>query len=349
MFGKIRSSIIIIINNILRLISLKLIRIEKENKLYDDKYSGPSFSKSRIPEDVKEYLNTNNEYLIELKRKYSKLNLPVTSHSFWSEKTMNSDEFDIKYFRGDNVFLWQYRSVGSEAELKYLLYTYYIRELDKKKLLEKLKEDDLFGVYIFNYDDKLKISRDLLDSISEIYFLDEHLNLYNHENLKILDIGAGYGRFAYRMIKAFSKIENFFCVDAVAESTFICDFYLRFRGVNSKVKTIPLYEINERLMDEEIFLVTNIHSFSECTFDAIKWWLDFIIKKRIKYFFLVPNPTESGKLLSTERNGNSIEYLPEILSRGYKLIAKKSKFTNKTLQTFLHHTPVYYYLFELEI
>ena len=46
----------------------------------------------------------------------------------------------------------------------------------------------------------------------------------------MLDIGAGYGRLAHRMSAAFPQLEDYCCVDAVPESTFLSEYYLRHRG-----------------------------------------------------------------------------------------------------------------------
>ena len=75
--------------------------------------------------------------------------------------------------------------------MAYALTTYYVKSIDKLGLLDQLVEDDYFGNFTFLVDNK-KISRDLLDSITEIYFLEKHLNVSSLVGLKVLDIGAGH-------------------------------------------------------------------------------------------------------------------------------------------------------------
>ena len=123
--------------------------------------------------------------------------------------------------------------------MNYVLTTFYVKSIDKLGLLQQLEEDDYFGNFNFLIDSK-KISRDLLDSITEIYFLDKHLNVSSLSGLTILDIGAGYGRLAHRMVEAFPNIQTYLCTDAVAISTFISEYYLRFRKLENRAKVVPL-------------------------------------------------------------------------------------------------------------
>ena len=69
--------------------------------------------------------------------------------------------------------------------------------------------------------------------------------------LRILDIGAGYGRLAHRMVSAFPNIQTYFCTDAVAISTFISEYYIRFRKLENNTKIIPLDDIESTLKKKE--------------------------------------------------------------------------------------------------
>jgi hypothetical protein len=85
----------------------------------------------------------------------------------------------------------------------------------------------------------------------------------------MLDVGAGHGRLAHRMVTALPGIEKFFCTDAVTVSTFVSDYYLRFRGVEEAL-IIPLEEIDNMLRDHPVDFAINIHSFLECRTQAIE-------------------------------------------------------------------------------
>jgi putative sugar O-methyltransferase len=130
--------------------------------------------------------------------------------------------------------------------------------------MERLDEDGLFGAYTFDFNGEKLVSRDLLDSILEINFLDRHLGLARREGFNLLDVGAGYGRLAHRLATAFPGTMRIYCTDAVSESTFLCEYYLRFRGLADRTEVVPLDEIEARLRTVRIDVATNIHSFSEC-------------------------------------------------------------------------------------
>ena len=56
--------------------------------------------------------------------------------------------------------------------------------------------------------------------------------------LRLLDIGAGYGRLAHRLAESVPATE-IMCTDAVPASTFLSEFYLRFRGVDNRATAVP--------------------------------------------------------------------------------------------------------------
>src|SRR5207253_2638738 len=133
------------------------------------------------------------------------------------------------------------------------------------------------------------VSRDLLDSIIELDFLDRHLGLLNRRAVTILDIGAGYGRLAHRATAVVPGLTEYFCTDAIPHSTFLCEFYLRFRRATQKTQVVALDQIDQILNDREIDIAVNIHSFSECRLEAIAWWTSRLARSRIEHLFVVPN------------------------------------------------------------
>jgi putative sugar O-methyltransferase len=298
-----------------------------------------SHSDADLPADANSYLQFNNPRLRELKNRYQALSHPVIDPSQWTEEFVNQIE-KLQFFRGDYVYVWQYKNINTE--LHYWLTTSYLQARDKLGLLSVLTEDSLFGCHSFHLNDNLTVSRDLLDSIIEIYFLEQTIEISQIPNVKILDIGAGYGRLAHRIVKSLPNVEKVFCVDAIAESTFISEYYLRFRGVDEKAVVIPLDELDNLLLNHQIDLAINIHSFSECTLATITAWLDILQKHKVKYFMVVPN---SPKLLSTEKDGQHPEFLPVIQSRGYELVVHQPKYLDPVLQK--HGvSPTYHYLFK---
>jgi hypothetical protein len=288
-----------------------------------------------------DYLNRNNQELIDLYRRYELINHPATENSLWISK-YRIEDINLSSFRADNAYLWQTRNT---QDINYLATAFYIQDIDKQNLLERLHEDGEFGCYTTLFKRK-KISRDLLDSITEYYFLEKHLNISKLGNIVIADIGAGYGRFAHRLTEVLKDKANVFCFDAIPESTFLSTFYLKFR--NSKNSTvIPLDKING-FTEKEIFLAVNIHSFSECCRSTIRWWLTWLRSKRTRYLFIVPNfHMADDIILSRESDGNFLNYYDLLTNLGYQKIVSSPKFSYPEIQKHGIY-PTYYYLFELK-
>lgn len=209
-------------------------------------------------------------------------------------------------------------------------------------LLETLEEDDLFGIHTFRIAGRL-VSRDLLDSIIEIGFLEDHLHVAAFNDLTILDIGAGYGRLAHRAVTALPNIADYLCTDALAVSTFISEYYLRFRKVEDKARAVPLDQIEAVLQRNDVDIAVNIHSFSECAVGAIEWWLRLLEKSRVKYLMIVPDALKNGGRLLQTVDGKDFRGVVE--KHGYRLTAKEPKYRDSFVQEY-GMNPTYHYLFE---
>jgi putative sugar O-methyltransferase len=231
------------------------------------------------------------------------------NQSFWEK---HQSTIDKNRFR-DNVHYLGIQHIYPYKEVVNHIKTF------SKPWLSMLSEDNSFGVMTSVVENKL-VSRDLLDSIVELEFLSNHCNL-DLNNMKILDIGAGYGRLAHRMSSAFPT-SNIYCTDKIEVSLEICEKYLNFRNVkNSKV-------VHPKDLDSigDIDLAMNVHSFPECTRAEINEWLDWLVSKKIKKFFIVPHQWAVGGIYGQSdwdkemfciEDGKS--FMPDILARGYKL------------------------------
>jgi SAM-dependent methyltransferase len=323
------------INVVLRPLGVKIVSQKVKNTEY-------SYNKVKLPEGAEDYLNQNNERLLELTKLYKKVDAAVITPSVWNNNHLKS--VDLRYFRGDNPFVWQFKDGNFEPS--YTISTYYILSIDSLNLLDKLNEDAEFGIYTFKINNKI-VSRDLLDSIIEIYFLEKHLAIFKSRDINLLDIGAGYGRLAYRIVKAFPNVKYYFCTDAIPASTFISEYYLEFRDVIDKAKVVPLHEIEDTIANNPVDIAINVHSFSECTVAAIDWWIHILTKYKIKYLMIVPNPYDIGK--GGEILSSSGEDISAILEKyGYHLIIKEPKYLDPIVQKY-GVSPTYHYLFELNL
>jgi hypothetical protein len=269
-----------------------------------------------LPPGARETLRRDHPRLIELEARYRAFESPLSRHTLWDDGYRNQ-KLDLAYFRGDNVYVWQVRTLGEHARLKYFLQGQYVRGFDTRGLFDRLIEDGQFGCWTFRYAGLPRLSRDLLDSINELYFLDRELDLFARTSLTVLDIGAGYGRLAHRMCEALPGLTKYYCVDAVPESTFLSEYYLGYRGCQEKAIVVPLDEIASVLPAEGIDLAVNIHGFSEVGLDVIGGWLDELARRSVPWLLIVPNDYE--QLLSFEGDGSRLDYMPLLEARGYRL------------------------------
>lgn len=300
----------------------------------------PSFQPGPLPPGAKAYLRADNPRLQDLRRRYQ--GHPAAAHTQWRQDYVDGN-VDLHRFRGDNAFVWQVRAGISESQ--YLLTAYHARDVDALGLLGRLGEDGAFGAYTFADPDGRPVSRDLLDSVLEINFLERAVGLTRRPGAVVLDIGAGYGRLAHRLVEGLPGLGRVYCTDAVAEATFLCEYYLRFRGVAEAATVLPLDKAEHTLDGLAIDLVTNVHSFAECPQDVVAWWLQALGRARVRHLMIVPNggPT----LLSTEADGSRRDLLPLVRAAGFDLVTAERKYERAPpLQRLGLFPDVWYLLFE---
>ncbi|MEA3003982.1 MAG: hypothetical protein QOH81_2770 [Sphingomonadales bacterium] len=290
-----------------------------------------------LPDGASIWLRRDNPVLVDLVARYAAFDSRVIRPVRWTPDKLS--DRDLLWFRGDNAFLWQVRGLNLNP-LAYALCYYHFLASDEGRLLDRLGEDDLFGVHLFEFNDR-PVSRDLLDSAGEIQFLQRHLGLGSNF-ARVLDIGAGYGRLAWRLEQVFGQAIQVFATDAFAPATFICDYYLRFRGARTAV--VPVDEVDALLSDTPIDLAINVHSFSECSPEAVDWWVERLSAHRVRHLFIVPNAGTKGGFECQAADGINIE--PIVARHGYRLVACEARYSDPFVQ---EHgiDPVAFHLFEL--
>src|SRR5204863_204009 len=121
-----------------------------------------------LPPGAAEVLRLDHPRLAEYVSRYR--GHPAATSSQWSNDYISSS-IDIRQFRGHSGYVWQQ---WGEDVFRYGLTTYFMRLHDRLGLFERLEEDGLFGAERYDIDG-VHISRDLLDSIAELTFLDDQL------------------------------------------------------------------------------------------------------------------------------------------------------------------------------
>jgi hypothetical protein len=145
------------------------------------------------------------------------------------------------------------------------------------------------------------------------------------------------------MLTALRSLHQYLCADAIPESSVVCEYYLRFRGLESRFKIAPATEVDAALESARGDLAINIHSFSECSLLSVQWWLDHLAAHAVKHFMIVPNACgHDGQSLC---NNVGEDMQPLIEGSGYRLAAMEPKYSDPGVQKFALN-PTWFWLFE---
>ena len=194
----------------------------------------------------------------------------------------------------------------------------------------------------FSYPGFGTVSRDLLESVNEINFLDRKLGVLSKAPFHILDIGAGYGRLAHRMSEAHDRLDDYCCVDAIPESTFVSAYYLRYRKAEA-ARVVPLDHVERDLIGRSFDLAVNIHSFSECTYSAVAWWASLLTRFQVDNLLVIPN--EPNDLLTLESDGTRRDFMPLLAGAGFRLVAHEPVIEDPAVRQLLELDD-HFFLFE---
>lgn len=291
-----------------------------------------------LPAGAESALDPESPRLRELAERYGRLDTPARTHHMWRPEKV-TENLELRYFRGDNVYVWHYRQHPRTMALKLFARMQHLEGRGGGQLLSQLSEDGAFGAWTVDAPGRGTLSRDRLDSAGEILFLERHLGVLGHPQLRILDVGAGYGRLAHRMAEAHGSLGDYCCVDAVPESTFLSEYYLGFRGVMPPARVLALDEVSG-LSSGSFDLAINVHSFSECTMAAIEWWLSQLRRLEVPNLFIVPN--EASGIRSREPDGRARDVMPSLTAAGYHQVAMEPALDDPALQELVENYDNHY-------
>lgn len=225
--------------------------------------------------------------------------------SLWPDR--HASTIDVDRFRAHDQYLEQ------SASYPYHELTRWARRT-RPDWLDAMTEDGAFGCTTVTSAEGKTVSRDLLDSIAELDFLER--NVPGLATCRVLDIGAGYGRLAHRMTTAFRGV-HVTCTDAIDVSLQCCVKYLAHRDLTRAHVTHP-----DVLNDSGVHdLAMNVHSWSECSLDEVRGWLDWITP-RIPRLAIIPHTPTFGTWSDDRGGGNGPSYLPELEARGWRIAAE---------------------------
>lgn len=267
-----------------------------------------------IAGDHDTYLRSDNPKLLELYQRYG-ANTPFEEivSPRWHDVGTHAD---LRNFRSHGDFLWT-----RELQLRYRMTARYVRRMDRLNLLRLLGEDEAFGEPAIQVGG-IRLSRDKLDSVLEIYYLIDRLGLSVHDRFSVLDIGAGYGRLAHRLTSVFKRCQVY-CVDAIPLSTFLSEFYLRYRKAENA--HVVAFDELDSLPRGQIDFAVSVHSFPEQTRRSVEFWLDFLDRLDVKRLAIVDH---NGQWLTMEPPDNRrSRYFPVLGERGWVMVDCRPKYT----------------------
>ncbi|MBI2600869.1 putative sugar O-methyltransferase [Candidatus Daviesbacteria bacterium] len=179
-------------------------------------------------------------------------------------------------------------------------YMDYLQGVDKQNIFKKISEPKIGNPFLISYRDK-KISQDLCNSVHEFYSITNPLE--KTKKLRILEIGAGYGRLGYIFLNQLRDCS--YCIIDIPPALFVAQKYLtkvfprekffHFRSFNSFKKVKKEFEsarisfLNadriELLPDNYFDLVINVSSLHEMTREQINNYFRQINRICRGYFY----------------------------------------------------------------
>jgi putative sugar O-methyltransferase len=287
-----------------------------------------------LPDGAADVLRADHPRLADLARRYR--GHPAAARSGWSDLRLQN-QIDLRYFRGDSQYLYQRRGTPEAA---YALAADYVARHGALGLLDTLEEDGAFGAVTFELDGR-RVSRDLLDSALEIEALAAWLGADRLAAARVLDVGAGYGRLAHRLC-SWAPNARVVATDAVPLSTFVCDYYLGYRGVTN-AQVVPLDEAESAIARGGFDLAVNIHSFGEAPRPAIAWWIGQIAAAGVPRLWIVHVERE---LFALENDLSRRSYDDVLAEFGYRRVDLRAKYVRSNTVQRLGAFPAWYHAFE---
>lgn len=268
-----------------------------------------------VADPIAAYATLEAQYLDFFKAHNFNLNPTVWQGRAFVEKSLGSKGLDNFRSGSYNAYVWQPK--GSVLERFYAELTALP---EARRMFQCTKEDGSFGVTTLNVRGTT-ISRDLLDAILELIFLERTFaGLKPMGNVSIIDVGAGYGRLAKRYRDCFPSA-TYKIVDGIPVSTVLSQVYLGRYGYADSV--VPLFDLEATLATVRPDLLVNTHSFPEMHPHDITFFVRLAAAYEVRYIFIAPNKLTKTPNLVTNKD----ESIDEILKHfGYELFRFENLF-----------------------
>lgn len=121
----------------------------------------------------------------------------------------------------------------------------YISQKDHLKILDNIKESPIGNPILVKYKNKF-ISQDLCNSVHEFYSIAGFVSL--PKQLKVAELGAGYGRVAYVILQALPA--SSYCIIDIPPALFIAQNYLSKAFPKEKIFKFRLFKSFKEIKKE---------------------------------------------------------------------------------------------------
>lgn len=245
------------------------------------------------------------------------MNDPLSQLSMWND-WQNKVIAALPYYAADMIYVAQNSTTVDE-------YSRVVNSLLNSGFLghhfrNGQTRDVPYGARVLEHPAIGEYTRMWLDSQVEIDFLQR--NYGDLSELRVFEIGAGYGRLAAELA---GRTAQYSTVDPVPISTKLCAQYCAVYAQDVVVRDIPTYRKDKSSMVGNIDLAINIHSWNECTADQISGWLTELRDLKVDWLFTVSHGTLVGDKYPAYRlwNNPNASWKPLLLNE-FDLIAEES-------------------------
>ena len=182
---------------------------------------------------------------------------------------------DLRWFRGESLITWHYRRAPEETELPLpRVAASTLRTRDRLGLLRPGRGGRAVRVLDGSrFPGAPRVSRDLLDSVNELSFL-ARAGFAEPDGLRVLEVGAGYGRLAHRAARRLPNLADWCCVDGRARGDVPIGLLPALPWRACRRRAWSGCTRSRRLRPGDFDLAVNVHAFPEMPLAAARWWIE---------------------------------------------------------------------------
>jgi putative sugar O-methyltransferase len=183
-----------------------------------------------------------------------------------------------RYDPSTNLSRWKFAHLCIFTRMLFL----YAQRFDPLKLLERLSEPLFGNPFPVTYRGRI-ISQDLINSILELYAMFEGEEIDFDAQMRVCEIGAGYGRNAFVFLSLFPNCQ--YTIIDIPPALYVAREYLSAVRPDANVRYLLPHEA-AHLTPNRFDLLLNISSFHEMTPQQVEAYFELIDRTVVGRFYL---------------------------------------------------------------